>query len=89
MEMEFFDPDVKVPWRQAEGAIEGIMEKIVSIDPETGSYTRFLKFPPLETTELALVHDFWEEVYIIKGSLTTSKRRKPILKDGTLAGLRE
>ncbi len=80
MEMEFFDPDVKVPWRQAEGAIEGIMEKIVSIDPETGSYTRFLKFPPLETTELALVHDFWEEVYIIKGSLYDIKKKETYLE---------
>lgn len=78
-ELEFFDPDVKVEWRQAEGAQEGIMEKIVSHDPETGSYTRILKFPPMETNQV-LVHDFWEEVYILKGSLYDINKKETYLE---------
>lgn len=79
LEMEFFDPDVKVEWRQAVGAPTGIMEKIVSIDPDTGSYTRILKFPAMETEE-TLVHDFWEEVFILKGSLYDIKKQETYLE---------
>lgn len=67
-ELELFDTELYVEWRQVADAQEGIMEKILSLDPETGSYTRLLKFPPIETEQL-LVHDFWEEVYVIEGSL--------------------
>lgn len=67
-ELEFFDPDL-IPWKPVEGGPEGIVEKIVSRDGETGSYTRLLKFPPGMRTTETLVHDFWEEVYIIKGTL--------------------
>ena len=68
-EMEFFDHDRHIGWRQVEGAEEGIIEKILSEDPETGDYTRLLKFPPGLTTSALLVHDFWEEVYILDGFL--------------------
>ncbi|SKC70567.1 cupin domain-containing protein [Maledivibacter halophilus] len=78
-ELEFFDVDLKVPWKQVEDAQEGIMEKIVSRDPETGSYTRILKFPPMETDQV-LVHDFWEEVYIIDGSLYDKNKKETYLK---------
>ncbi|MDA8210989.1 MAG: cupin domain-containing protein [Clostridia bacterium] len=75
-ELEFFDHDLNIGWRQVEGAMEGIIEKILSLDPETGSYTRILKFPPGITTTETLVHDFWEEVYIIKGSLIDLKKQE-------------
>lgn len=78
-ELEFFDPDVKVEWRQVEGAQEGIMEKIVSHDPDTGSYSRILKFPPMNTDQV-LVHDFWEEVYILKGSLYDIQKKETYLE---------
>jgi hypothetical protein len=66
-ELEFFDPDM-IPWKLVEGETR-IYEKIVSHDSDTGSYTRILKFEPGLVTENVLVHDFWEEVYIIKGTL--------------------
>jgi hypothetical protein len=75
-ELEFFDHDLNIGWRQVEGAQEGIIEKILSVDPETGDYTRLLKFPPGMTTTETLVHDFWEEVYILKGSLTDIKKKE-------------
>lgn len=78
-ELEFFDVDL-IPWKQVEGAEEGIMEKILSRDPETGSYTRLLKFPPGMVTKEVLVHDFWEEVYILKGSLTDLTSNKTFIE---------
>lgn len=79
-EKEFFDHDLNIPWKQVEDAQEGIIEKILSRDPETGSYTRLLKFPPGMVTSQTLVHDFWEEVYILDGSLTDLKKKQTFIK---------
>ncbi|OLN32647.1 cupin domain-containing protein [Desulfosporosinus metallidurans] len=79
-ELEFFDHDLNIGWRQVEGALDGIIEKILSLDPETGSYTRLLKFPPGITTNETLIHDFWEEVYILKGSLTDLKKKETYIE---------
>ncbi len=78
-ELELFDTELQGEWRQVEGAQKGIMEKILSLDSETGSYTRLLKFPPIETEEL-LVHDFWEEVYVIEGSLHDINKNETYLE---------
>lgn len=75
-ELEFFDHDISIGWRQVEGAPEGIIEKILSDDPETGDYTRLLKFPPGLVTKDVLVHDFWEEVYILSGSLKDLNKKE-------------
>jgi len=79
-ELEFFDHDLNIQWRQVEGAQKGIVEKILSYDPETGSYTRLLKFPPGIVTTEVLVHDFWEEVYILKGSLTDLNKNETYIE---------
>ena len=63
-EIEFVDYDTKYEWHPIEGDKLGIMEKILSRDPDTGDYTRILKFPPGIETKETLVHDFWEEVLI-------------------------
>ncbi|MDI7260569.1 MAG: hypothetical protein QME90_11690 [Thermodesulfobacteriota bacterium] len=68
-EIEFIDVDTEYGWRPVEGDTLGIKEKILSLDPETKSYTRLLKFPPGIRTAEALAHDFWEEVYIVEGEL--------------------
>lgn len=68
-EIEFCDPEVKFEWRPVEGGVPGIYEKILSRDPETGNYTRLLKFLPGVRTSEVLIHDFWEEVLILKGEL--------------------
>ncbi len=68
-ELEFLDCDTNYQWQPVEGDTLGILEKILSLDPKTGDYTRLLKFPPgIETSE-TLVHDFWEEVWLVSGSL--------------------
>ena len=68
-EIEFVDTDTYFQWRPVEGDTLGIKEKILSVDQETKSYTRLLKFPPGIRTAETLVHDFWEEVLILEGEL--------------------
>lgn len=77
-QFELMDPEVNIPWRPVEGAQEGIMEQILNVDPETGSYTRILKFPAMETDQ-ELTHDFSEEVYIIEGSLYDIQKKETYL----------
>ena len=42
-EIEFIDYDTAYEWRPVEGDKLGIKEKILSLDPDTGDYTRMLK----------------------------------------------
>jgi hypothetical protein len=68
-EIEFVDTDTHYVWRPVEGDTLGIKEKILSVDPETKSYSRLLKLPPgIRTTE-TLAHDFWEEELILGGEM--------------------
>ena len=68
-EFEFFDP-MSLP-DQPIGGVAGLTEKILSHDPETGDYTRMLQFAPgTDTSPMGVqCHDFWEEVWIIEGSI--------------------
>ena len=67
-EMEFFDVD-SVKATPCAGNVNGLKERILSSDPETGVATRILIFEPgTDTTPTGIQrHDFWEEVYIIQG----------------------
>jgi hypothetical protein len=73
-EREFFRPD-HLPWDPvapspgggAGGA--GVTQKILSRDPETGDVTRLLRFESGVETADPIVHDFWEEVWILEGEL--------------------
>ena len=70
-EIEFRPPVGE--WRVPEGnVVDGIHERILSEDPESGSYTRQLRFAPGADSSAngVQVHDFWEEVFIIEGDLT-------------------
>ena len=62
-----------VPWTPVAvgsgAAAEGMVEKILNLDDATGVGTRMLKFPPGVETSEVIVHDFWEEVWIIEGSI--------------------
>lgn len=82
-ELEFFDP-VSIEWSPIEGMDGMISEKIVSRDPDSGDYTRILKFEPGTVTTETLIHDFWEEVYIISGTLY-DKAKKETYKEGYYA----
>jgi ChrR Cupin-like domain len=67
-EREFFPVDA-VAWTPAQGP--GLSERILASDSEAGVATRMLRFEPGTDTSAAgpLVHPFWEEVYILEGSL--------------------
>jgi hypothetical protein len=45
------------------------MEKVLSQDPETGDVTRLLRFEAGVETSGTITHDFWEEVWIVEGTL--------------------
>jgi hypothetical protein len=75
-EIEFIDTDTRYDWRPVEGDTLGIQEKILSLDPDTKSYSRLLKFPPGIQTSETLVHDFWEEVFILEGELIDIKKKQ-------------
>ena len=70
-EREFFPVD-SVVWTPAMGGVvPGLQERILATDPATGVATRMLRFEPGTNTSAAgaQVHPFWEEVYIVEGSL--------------------
>ena len=68
--LEFFAPD-DIEWRPVPGNAEGLSERILAADPERGVATRLLRFAPgTDTTPNGVqVHDFYEEVYILEGSI--------------------
>ena len=68
-ELEFFDPQREGTWFRPEGYPEGVTQLTITECPETGVFTRFLKFEPGVATTATLSHDCWEEVYIIEGAL--------------------
>lgn len=72
-ELEFHLPADQ--WVPAGGAVDGIWEKILSADSETDNYTRLMRFDPGvdSSPNGTLTHDFWEEVYIVSGSLTDKR----------------
>ena len=70
-EREFFAVE-SIGWTPAlGGVVPGLFERILAADPDTGVATRVLRFDPGTDTSVAgvQVHDFWEEVYIVSGSL--------------------
>jgi hypothetical protein len=58
-------------WVPVEGAEEMAEELTLSIDDETGEYTRLTRFHPgADTTKFGgKYHDYPEEVFIVSGSL--------------------
>jgi hypothetical protein len=56
-----------LPWLQPDSAGAGVREKILCQDPGNGSLTRILEVDPNVPTGV-LVHEFWEEALILRGS---------------------
>lgn len=64
-------PDSKAQWQPVQG-LEGMLEELtLSLDPETGEYTRLTRFfPGADTTAFgSKTHDYPEEVFIVSGRL--------------------
>ena len=70
-EFEFFPVDT-VPFTPCAGVVPELTERVIADDKEGGVASRILRFEPGTDTSPngAQVHDFWEEVYIIEGSMT-------------------
>ena len=68
--LEFVAAD-QVEWTRVPNGVEGLTERILSLDEDTGVATRMLRFAPGTDTSPAGVqrHPFWEEVYILEGSI--------------------
>jgi len=69
----FEDLDLESGFEAYDSGIEGISQKILSddrdIEAKTGKRTRLLRLAPGVQTPEAHAHDYWEEIYIIKGSM--------------------
>lgn len=70
-EHEFF-PAEQVEFTPCAGDVPELSERILAADPGAGVATRMLRFEPgTDTTPNGVqIHDFWEEVYILSGSIT-------------------
>jgi len=70
-----FHSTTEIPWTEISAASSsasgpGVTERILSIDPENPERkTRLIKMEPGFRGIQTLTHDFWEEVYVIKGSM--------------------
>ncbi len=71
---EFHAVDMKVGWEVPAGYPAGIEQKILAgaLDDQRkrGSRTRLLRFQPGVFTTEPVVHEYWEEVYLLSGDLT-------------------
>ena len=81
-ELEFLNVD-NFEWVPIDNAL-GTYERILSSDKNLGNYTRMLKFDVGAETHETLTHEFWEEVYIIKGGLY-DKGKKQLFTEGMYA----
>jgi hypothetical protein len=69
--LEFHDVDLTTGWHSPPGFEPGVEIKILAgtLDHanKRGSQTRLLRMLPGTVTTETIEHDFWEEVYVIKG----------------------
>ena len=71
---EFHAVDLSSGWEVPPGYPEGVQQKILlgalDEDGKSGNRTRLLRFDPGIYTTQPLMHDYWEEVYLVSGDLT-------------------
>lgn len=67
-----FTPVVETEFTLCAGVVPQLTERVLAADPDGGVATRILRFEPgTDTTPNGVqAHDFWEEVYILEGSMT-------------------
>jgi hypothetical protein len=80
LHLEFTPVDFASGWETPPGYPEGIKQKILSSDldeaTKSGSRTRLLRFDPGVFTTVPFVHDHWEEVYLLDGTLVVGNDAK-------------
>ena len=82
-EQEFFDSNT-LEWNPAPGYSSGVFERVLSDEKETGNLTRLLMIEPKTEFPEILIHDYWEEVYILEGE-TVDTRLKQTFTSGAYA----
>ena len=70
MRSTIYDYEWKEVGAERGGPVKGIKEKLLSVDVETGAYTRIVIFAPGFRFKKALQHPFWEELYLLEGHMT-------------------
>jgi len=80
-ELEFFDAR-SLPWTPVVPAVAGLTEQILARDAAGGVATRLLRWEPGSDTSSAgvQVHSFWEEVYILDGSIRDLELDRTFIK---------
>jgi hypothetical protein len=70
-----FTATSSVEFRPCRPPIDGLAEAVLARDDMNGAVTRILKFEPgTDTSPIGvLTHDFWEEIFIIEGSVTDQR----------------
>jgi hypothetical protein len=66
-ELEFHDPSSR-PWEPING-VPDLFERIIAGDRNSADHSRMLRFDAGCLTPATLTHDFWEEVWILEGSI--------------------
>ena len=69
MRSTIFDYEWKEVGEERGGPINGIREKLLAVDSETGAYTRVVIFEPGFKFDNALEHPFWEELLLLEGHM--------------------
>ena len=60
--------DIKrMAWEPVEGLADGVRQKVLALDPQGGSATRYLKVAPGSEVRGSTL-DRWEETYVLEGS---------------------
>lgn len=71
--MIFENLDLDAAFKEYDGKVAGISERVLSDDMDrdarVGKRTRLLRLDPGVQTPAAHAHDYWEEIYVIKGSM--------------------
>ena len=72
--LEFFALDLAAGWETPAGYPPGIQQKILSgqLDERgrTGCRSRLLRFLPGAFSTVPFEHEYWEEVFLVSGTLT-------------------
>lgn len=79
--VEFIDYESIKP-EVIEGRVKGLSQRVISEDSESGDLARVLEFAPGTDTSSngVQVHDYWEEIYIIDGSVVDLTLNKEFTK---------
>jgi len=78
--VDFHGLDIEAGWEPAPGAAPGIEQKLLSgtLDErnKVGARTRLIRFQPGAIAPDPFVHEYWEEVYLIRGELIVGNNEK-------------